>query len=135
MSDDGQIHEKELFDALESLGVMIPTHALSRLFHAIDVSRDGQIEKDELVDYVKTIKPGMSNLQRRLTTVRYMIRSTSFYLVLSQVFAGAAQVHAAWVGLSTVKATRNLFLAGSFGWAVGSLYFIATWPKNKGETS
>ncbi|KAL9184321.1 hypothetical protein ACHAXT_002407 [Thalassiosira profunda] len=133
VSDDGQIDEKELFDALESLGVMIPTHALSRLFHAIDVSGDGQIEKDELVDYVKTIKPGMSNLQRRLTTVRYMIRSTSFYLVLSQVFAGSAQVHAAWVGLSTVKATRNLFLAGSFGWAVGSLYFIATWPKNKGQ--
>ena len=133
VSNDGNIDEKELFDALSSLGVMIPTDAFGTIYKALDGDRNGSISVDEFCIYVEKIKPGMTKLTRRLTTLRYMLKEIPMYLVMTQVFAGSVQTHAAWVGLITVTATKNLFLAGSFGWAVGSFYFIFTWPKTKGR--
>lgn len=133
VSNDDNVDEKELFDALVSLGVNIPTSAFSTLYKAIDIDGDGDLQMHEFIAYVSAIKPGMTNRQRRLSTLKYMVVQTAFYLILAQVFAGLVQTYASWVGSSrSVHGAKNLFLAGSFAWAVGSLYFIFTWPQNKG---
>lgn len=133
VSNDDNVDEKELFDALVSLGVNIPTSAFSAIYKAIDIDGDGDLQMHEFIAYVSAIKPGMTNRQRRLSTLRYMVVQTAFYLILAQVFSGLVQTYASWVGSTrSVHGTKNLFLAGSFGWALGSLYFLFTWPKNKG---
>ena len=71
--DDNTIDEKELFDALVTLGVMIPSDAFSYLFRDMDESKDGKLQLDEFCKYVSNIKPGLSKLRRRLTTLKYMV--------------------------------------------------------------
>lgn len=132
-SQDENVDVTELYDALVQLGIMIPNNTFLALFHSVDSSGDGNIQIEEFSTYVARIKPEMPTRERRIATLKYMLKSISLYLVIVQIFAGSSQTHAAWFGLSTVKATKNLFLSGSFGWAIGSVYFILTWPKSKGN--
>jgi len=110
VSDDNNIDEKEFYDALVTLGVLIPSHSFSALYKAIDSDRDGLIQVSEFIDYVAKIKPGLSTRRRRLTTVSFMFSQISLYLIFVQIFAGSAQTHAASFGLSTINATKNLFV-------------------------
>ena len=110
VSDDGNIDEKEFYDALVTLGVLIPSHSFSALYKAIDSDRDGLIQVSEFIDYVAKIKPGLSKRRRRLTTLSFMFSQISLYLIFVQIFAGSVQTHAALIGLSTINATKNLFV-------------------------
>ena len=71
--DDNTIDEKELFDTLVTLGVMIPSDAFEYLFRDMDESKDGKLQLDEFCKYVSNIKPGLSKRRRRLTTLKYMV--------------------------------------------------------------
>jgi Ca2+-binding EF-hand superfamily protein len=71
--DDNTIDEKELFDALVTLGVMIPSDAFEYLFRDMDESKDGKLQLDEFCKYVSNIKPGLSKRRRRMTTLKYMV--------------------------------------------------------------
>lgn len=127
------VDEKELFDALVGLGVMIPSHIFSSLYKSVDESGDGVLQLEEFIDYVSRIQPQQTPKSRIMTTLKLMVRQISFYIVLVQIMAGSIQSHAAYnPPTSPPMRARNLWLAGSFGWALGSLYFLARWPRSKG---
>eukprot|EP00563_Minutocellus_polymorphus_P003314 CAMPEP_0181034708 /NCGR_PEP_ID=MMETSP1070-20121207/7950_1 /TAXON_ID=265543 /ORGANISM="Minutocellus polymorphus, Strain NH13" /LENGTH=791 /DNA_ID=CAMNT_0023112251 /DNA_START=254 /DNA_END=2625 /DNA_ORIENTATION=+ len=133
VSDDSNVDEKELFDALVSLGVMMPSHVFSSLFKSVDESGDGELQLDEFIDYVSSIQPGQTRKHKFITTLKLMVRQLSFYIVLVQITAGSLQTHAAYhPPTSPPLRARNIWLVGSFGWALGSLYFLARWPRSKG---
>ena len=133
VSNDGNIDEKEFYHALVTLGVLIPSHSFSALYKSVDTDRDSSLQLTEFTEYVANIEPGLSKRRRSLTTVSFMFSQIDIYLIFVQVFAGFVQTYAALIGLATVNRTKNLFVCGSFGWAVGSLYFFFVWPKNKGR--
>ena len=127
------VDEKELYDALVGLGVMIPSHVFSSLFKSVDESGDGELLLDEFINYVTSIQPVQTLEQKVRTTLRLMVVQLSYYIVLVQIASGSMQTHAAYnPPTSTPMRARNLWLAGSFGWALGSLYFLARWPQSKG---
>lgn len=112
---------------------MIPSHVFSSLYKSVDESGDGVLQLEEFIDYVSRIQPEQSPRAKIMSTLKLMVKSISFYIVLVQIIAGSLQTHAAYhPPTSPPMRARNMWLAGSFGWALGSLYFLARWPRSKG---
>ena len=112
---------------------MIPSHVFSSLYKSVDESGDGVLQLEEFIAYVSRIQPEQTPKQRIMTTLKLMVRQISFYIVLVQITAWSLQTHAAYnPPTSPPMRARNMWLAGSFGWALGSLYFLARWPRSKG---
>jgi len=125
--------EAELFSALSTLGVLVPTNSFSIIFKRIDKSRDGLIQLEEFVEYISEIKKSVSVIDRLSILLSTMSKKLSFYLILVKIIAGSCQTTASFAsGLPSV-ARANLFLAGSIGWAIGSIYLMIAFPASKGR--
>lgn len=112
---------------------MIPSHVFSFLYKSVDDSGDGVLQLEEFIAYISSIQPEQTPKNRMTTILKLMVRQISFYIVLVQIMAGSIQTHAAYhPPTSPPMRARNMWLAGSFGWALGSLYFLARWPRSKG---
>jgi Ca2+-binding EF-hand superfamily protein len=133
IDNDASLNEMELFSALTSLGVLVPTSIFSIIFKRIDKSGDGIIQPNEFSSYVGKIKPTKTFWERNCTIISAVRASLSFYLVLVKICAGSFQTTAAYGENIDLNTRRNLFLTGSFGWFIGSIYLLLAFPKNIGQ--
>ena len=128
-----QLTEMELFSTLLTLGVLIPSNTFSTVYKTIDKSNDGLIQPEEFIDYVSNIKRSRHWLEVWRMTFFFISRSLSFYLIIIKVFAGSCQTTAAYGAWIDPDIRMNLFLMGSFGWAMGSFYLLTAFPRAKGQ--
>ena len=133
IDESSEVDEMELFASLVSLGMLVPTNVFSTIYRRIDRNGDGSIELEEFVNYIGNLKPFRSTKERLFMTIVSMVKTLSFYLILVKVFAGSCQTAAAY-GVDLDQELRmNLFLMGSIGWGIGSIYLFAAHPKTKGN--
>lgn len=120
---DGNLDFVELYDALTQAGFVIELDVLRSIFHAADVSGDGELQMDEFVDYILHINTNKTAWERNWGIVKAMAKTAQFWMNWVKVIGGVTLTIGNYADLSTT-ARMNLGLTGTLCWLITISYGI-----------